>query len=107
MNAITSFIDGSNVYGSDADRAERLRKLNSPRGLLDYDYSQRKIMLPFSQGQPDSVEMDCRRMREREIPSAARVACFMAGDARGTTRFYKTPDSITPKQGLFVFMSFI
>ena len=85
MNAITSFIDASNVYGSDADRAERLRKLNSPRGLLDYDYSQRKIKLPFSQGQPDSVEMDCRRMREREIPSAARVACFMAGDARGET----------------------
>ena len=50
MNAITSFIDASNVYGSDAERADRLRKLNSPRGLLDYDYSQRRIMLPFSLG---------------------------------------------------------
>ena len=53
MNAITSFIDASNVYGSDVERADRLRKLNSPRGLLDYDYSQRRIMLPFRLGCPN------------------------------------------------------
>ena len=86
MNAITSFIDASNVYGSDADRAERLRKRGSPRGLLDFSYDGRKsgqkIMLPFNQGGPDVVEMDCRRMREREIPASARVACYRAGDAR-------------------------
>ena len=41
-----------------------------------------KIMLPFNEGGPETVEMDCRRMREREIPEQARVACFMAGDPR-------------------------
>ena len=39
-------------------------------------------MLPFNEGGPETVEMDCRRMREREIPEQARVACFMAGDPR-------------------------
>ena len=39
-------------------------------------------MLPFNEGGPETVEMDCRRMRESEIPEQARVACFMAGDPR-------------------------
>ena len=34
LNAITSFIDASNVYGSSIDEASHLRELTRNRGLL-------------------------------------------------------------------------
>lgn len=85
INAITSFIDGSNVYGSDSERAKKLRIEHDPAGRLRFfDTSEYpKPMLPFSEEQSDeSVEMDCRRMIERETIEEARVSCFMAGDVR-------------------------
>ena len=85
INSITSFLDGSNVYGSDSERSRRLRIHNDPAGRLKFTDAQEfeKAMLPFSEEESeDSVEMDCRRMFESESVEEARVACFMAGDAR-------------------------
>ncbi|CAG5107265.1 Oidioi.mRNA.OKI2018_I69.chr1.g3234.t1.cds [Oikopleura dioica] len=84
INSITSFIDASNVYGSDLEKANYLRMDNDPLGRLKTRTEEYpKGMLPFSgPANAASVEMDCRGIIEHVPSEEARTACFMAGDAR-------------------------
>ena len=75
INRLTAFIDGSQVYGSEADLATSLRNLTNDLGRLregiTYDYG--KPLLPFNDGHP----IDCRR-----DPRDSDIGCFLAGDVR-------------------------
>ena len=57
INQITSFIDGSLVYGSDEERAEFLRDSESGRGLLNISFSENgEVLLPLNpivDGEPE------------------------------------------------------
>uniref|UniRef100_A0A1I8B0B9 Ig-like domain-containing protein n=1 Tax=Meloidogyne hapla TaxID=6305 RepID=A0A1I8B0B9_MELHA len=75
-NIITSYLDGSQVYGSTEVDALDLRDLFSDHGLLRFDIvsSAQKPYLPFER---DSA-MDCRRNFSKENP----IRCFLSGDFR-------------------------
>ncbi|VDN56183.1 unnamed protein product [Dracunculus medinensis] len=76
MNIITSYIDGSGIYGSRDEDAYELRELHPDRGLLRYDTTSEvgKPYLPFERDSP----MDCRRNHSINNP----IRCFLAGDYR-------------------------
>ncbi|XP_074495897.1 eosinophil peroxidase-like [Sebastes fasciatus] len=82
MNAVTSFLDGGQVYGSDANRARFLRDFDSKKGLLrinkQYKDGNRPLM-PFSTMTPN---MCATRVRITGDSTAKEVPCFEAGDAR-------------------------
>ncbi|XP_015767382.1 PREDICTED: peroxidasin homolog [Acropora digitifera] len=73
MNQITSYIDGSNVYGSSEEEVLNLRDLES-RGLLKSNSSigRGKPLLPFNRDTP----IDCLQADDSPVP------CFLAGDFR-------------------------
>lgn len=73
MNQITSYIDGSNVYGSSEQEVLNLRDLDS-RGLLKSNSSigSGKQLLPFNRDTP----IECLQ------PDNSPVPCFLAGDFR-------------------------
>uniref|UniRef100_A0A8D2IVU7 Ig-like domain-containing protein n=1 Tax=Varanus komodoensis TaxID=61221 RepID=A0A8D2IVU7_VARKO len=76
INHLTSFIDGSNVYGSTEHESLELRDLSNQRGLLKQGQlvpSSGKALLPFAVGPPTECMRD-----ESESP----VPCFLAGDHR-------------------------
>ena len=78
INAITSFIDASNVYGSSEFDIQRLRELSNSRGLMREGpiSTNRKRLLPFDNG-GFLDHADCQvDPRKRHIP------CFRAGDNR-------------------------
>ncbi|XP_021379773.1 peroxidasin homolog isoform X1 [Mizuhopecten yessoensis] len=78
INAITAFIDASNVYGSSEFDIQRLRELTNSRGLLREGpvSTNRKRLLPFdNSGFLDHA--DCQIE-----PSKQHVPCFRAGDHR-------------------------
>ncbi|CCD71290.1 Peroxidasin homolog pxn-1 [Caenorhabditis elegans] len=76
MNALTSFLDASNVYGSNEVQAQELRDTYNNNGMLRFDITSEagKEYLPFEK---DS-NMDCRRNFSEENP----IRCFLAGDLR-------------------------
>ncbi|KHN78690.1 Peroxidasin -like protein [Toxocara canis] len=76
MNILTSYIDGSGIYGSSEVDALDLRDLFGDHGLLRFDIvsSSQKPYLPFER----ESAMECRRNRSRENP----ISCFLAGDYR-------------------------
>ncbi|XP_078456569.1 peroxidasin homolog [Lampetra planeri] len=76
INQLTSYIDGSNVYGSTEREAADVRDRSSRRGLLRRGIAvgaAGKHLLPFATGPPTECMRD-----ERESP----IPCFLAGDQR-------------------------
>ncbi|XP_068678168.1 peroxidasin-like isoform X1 [Montipora foliosa] len=73
MNQITSYIDGSNVYGSSEEEVLNLRDLDS-KGLLKSNSSigTGKPLLPFNRDSP----IECDQADDSPTP------CFLAGDFR-------------------------
>ncbi|XP_068166919.1 eosinophil peroxidase-like [Antennarius striatus] len=82
MNALTAFIDASQVYGSVDVKARSLRDLTSDKGLLKvndkYNDNGREF-LPFS---PMDANMCATRVAITNISNAKEVPCFFAGDER-------------------------
>ncbi|CAI2353571.1 unnamed protein product [Caenorhabditis sp. 36 PRJEB53466] len=83
MNALTSFLDASNVYGSTEVQAQELRDTYNNKGTLRFDITSGagKEYLPFEK---DS-NMDCRRNFSEENP----IRCFLAGDLRANEQIAK------------------
>ncbi|XP_040468672.1 eosinophil peroxidase-like [Falco naumanni] len=76
INAITSFLDGSMVYGSEVSLANTLRNRTSQLGLLavNQNFTDRgKAYMPFSNMQKSPCLI---ANKEAKIP------CFLAGDSR-------------------------
>lgn len=74
INALTSFLDASFVYGPEPDLASRLRNLSSPLGLMAINQEDRDhglAYLPFDNKKPSPCEF---------INTTARVPCFLAGE---------------------------
>uniref|UniRef100_A0ABI7XC69 Peroxidase n=1 Tax=Felis catus TaxID=9685 RepID=A0ABI7XC69_FELCA len=75
-NQLTSYLDGSNVYGSSERESRALRDLAAPRGLLRTGppwAPSGKHLLPFAPGPPTECGGPGR---------AGRSPCFLAGDHR-------------------------
>jgi len=75
INSLTSFFDGSNIYGSTVQDAWDLRERSAGKGLLRVHSTPQfpKGLLPFSTDTP----VDCQRDRQ-----ASQIGCFLAGDHR-------------------------
>ncbi|KJH50314.1 immunoglobulin I-set domain protein [Dictyocaulus viviparus] len=84
MNIITSYLDGSVVYGSTEIQALELRDLFGDHGQLRFDIvsAGQKPYLPFEK---DS-DMDCKRNFSQENP----IRCFLAGDLRANEQLALT-----------------
>uniref|UniRef100_A0A8C9RXB9 Thyroid peroxidase n=1 Tax=Scleropages formosus TaxID=113540 RepID=A0A8C9RXB9_SCLFO len=81
MNAITSFLDASVVYGHTEALEHQLRNLSSPEGHLavNGDFSDRGLpFLPFVPRRPS------RCFQDAVDPHGGRVECFLAGDSRAS-----------------------
>lgn len=94
MNALTSFLDLSQVYGSEEKLALNLRDLTNDRGLLRVNANftdNGRELLPFHSLQ---VNMCATRRRVTNDTNAREVPCFIAGQS--------TPDGLK----LFGFCSF-
>ncbi|XP_077861561.1 peroxidasin homolog [Saccoglossus kowalevskii] len=74
-NAITSYIDASQVYGSEQDKADNLRAFDGKGGLRvgDNEAATGRPLLPFDPNSP----MACL-----SEDSMNEVPCFLAGDVR-------------------------
>ncbi|XP_012861215.1 eosinophil peroxidase [Echinops telfairi] len=78
INALTSFVDASMVYGSQVDLALRLRNKTNHLGLLAVNQQfrdQGRDLLPFGNERPDPCLLTNR---------SARIPCFLAGDSRSS-----------------------
>ncbi|XP_040194422.1 myeloperoxidase-like isoform X2 [Rana temporaria] len=91
MNSLTSFMDASQVYGSDLALATKLRNTTNNLGLLavNQNYTDNgRSFLPFSGNNPDVCTIT--------NPSAG-IPCMLAGDTRVTEQI-----GITAVQTLFL-----
>ncbi|CAM5165496.1 unnamed protein product [Eretmochelys imbricata] len=76
INALTSFLDGSMVYGSEVPLANRLRNNTNQLGLMAVNQQftdEGLALLPFS-----NVEKDICVLTNK----TAQIQCFLAGDTR-------------------------
>ncbi|XP_024918295.1 eosinophil peroxidase [Cynoglossus semilaevis] len=82
INTLTSFLDLSQVYGSEEKLALKLRDLQNDGGLLRVNTEFRdngRELLPFSNSRENSC---ATRRRITNDPNAQEVPCFIAGDVR-------------------------
>ncbi|KAM9306314.1 eosinophil peroxidase-like isoform 1-T2 [Pholidichthys leucotaenia] len=82
INALTAFLDLSQVYGSEEKLALSLRDLTNDGGLMKVNSEfrdNRRELLPFH---PLQVEMCHTRRRITNNTNAREVPCFIAGDVR-------------------------
>uniref|UniRef100_A0A8P4GA25 Myeloid-specific peroxidase n=1 Tax=Dicentrarchus labrax TaxID=13489 RepID=A0A8P4GA25_DICLA len=82
INALTAFLDLSQVYGSEDKLALYLRDLENNDGLLRVNTEfrdNRREVLPFH---PLQVNMCATRARVTNDSNAREVPCFIAGDVR-------------------------
>lgn len=75
IDALTSYIDGSNIYGSNQEDTYRLRTLSGD-GRLKFDVGQRGDMILPASFHPTRDR--CSRPEEGDL-------CFRAGNASGVT----------------------
>ncbi|KFP29424.1 Myeloperoxidase, partial [Colius striatus] len=78
LNALTSFLDGSVVYGSELPLANKLRNHSSQLGLLAVNQifsDEGKAYMPFASMQKDPC---------LKVSKGARIPCFLAGDPRAS-----------------------
>ncbi|KAF6298490.1 hypothetical protein mRhiFer1_004609 [Rhinolophus ferrumequinum] len=78
INALTSFLDASMVYGSEDPLAMKLRNLTNQLGLMAVNsrFSDNgRALLPFDQLHDDPCLLTNR---------SARIPCFLAGDTRSS-----------------------
>lgn len=79
INALTAFLDLSQVYGSEDKLARNLRDLSTDEGLMlvnsQFNDNGREL-LPFH---PLLVEMCATRRNVTNDPNAREVPCFIAG----------------------------
>ncbi|NXH16687.1 PERM Myeloperoxidase, partial [Bucco capensis] len=76
INSLTSFLDGSMVYGSEVPLATRLRNQSSQLGLLavNQNFSDRgRAYMPFNSAQKDPCLI---------VSKEAKIPCFLAGESR-------------------------
>lgn len=79
INALTAYLDLSQVYGSEDKLAQSLRDLKNDGGLLRVNTEFRdngRELLPFS---PMEVNMCATRRRVTNDSNAREVPCFIAG----------------------------
>lgn len=79
-NAVTSFIDGSMVYGSDQERADWLRSFEDGKLKVSKDISGRQDLLPWNTKNHESTG------------PVDGTAPFMADDTRQLTRYFVAGD---------------
>ncbi|KAM8742787.1 eosinophil peroxidase [Acanthopagrus schlegelii] len=82
INALTAYLDLSQVYGSEDKLAQFLRNLTSDGGLLRINTEFRdngRELLPFN---PMVMNMCATRRRVTNDSNAREVPCFIAGDVR-------------------------
>ncbi|EAW94472.1 myeloperoxidase, isoform CRA_c [Homo sapiens] len=78
INALTSFVDASMVYGSEEPLARNLRNMSNQLGLLAVNQrfqDNGRALLPF-----DNLHDDPCLLTNR----SARIPCFLAGDTRSS-----------------------
>ncbi|NXG75933.1 PERM Myeloperoxidase, partial [Baryphthengus martii] len=78
INALTSFLDGSMVYGSEVPLAKKLRDWTSQLGLLAVNRNftdNGKAYMPFKNVQRDPCLI---------VSKEAKIPCFMAGEVRAS-----------------------
>jgi len=85
INALTAFLDLSQVYGSEEQLAKSLRDLDSDGGLLRVNTEfrdNRRELLPFH---PMEANMCATRKRVTNDTNAREVPCFLAGKSLPVT----------------------
>ncbi|XP_077378072.1 eosinophil peroxidase-like isoform X2 [Festucalex cinctus] len=90
LNALTSFIDASQVYGSDDEKALDLRDLTNDLGLLRVNekYTDKgRELLPFTKMM---ANVCATRARITNDKNAEEVPCFLAGDERSNENIILT-----------------
>ncbi|KAJ6652215.1 hypothetical protein lerEdw1_012981 [Lerista edwardsae] len=82
LNSLTSFVDGSMIYGSTASLARKLRNVTQELGLLavNQEFSDGGLpLLPFAK---KKFPNPCAVTRNSCLANASDVPCFIAGDSR-------------------------
>ncbi|XP_053139049.1 thyroid peroxidase-like [Hemicordylus capensis] len=82
LNSLTSFVDGSMIYGSAASLARKLRNFTQELGLLsiNQEFSDGGLpLLPFAE---KKIPNPCALTRNSCLANASDIPCFVAGDSR-------------------------
>ncbi|XP_061762621.1 eosinophil peroxidase-like isoform X8 [Nerophis ophidion] len=90
LNALTSFIDANQVYGSEDAKAKDLRNLDTDEGLLRVNTEhtdEGREVLPFT---TMGANLCATRARITNDPDAQEVLCLLSGDERTNENIFLT-----------------